>query len=766
MPRPVQSGTPADTVTLKDYDIPSLPLNEALAVFQRVSLLQVEFDSAATSGLRSRPVTGSLAAPAALRTLLAGTGFLPRFAGERTIVLERQSTPAAQTHTLRPVRVLARRHSGYVPARTSTATRTPTLLRDVPQSVTVVTRDLMTDLAVRGLADVVRYVPGIVMGQGEGNRDQPTIRGNASTSDFFIDGVRDDVQYYRDLYNVERIEALKGANAMMFGRGGGGGVINRVTKSADGHAIRELTLLGGAFDERRASLDIGQGMASAGAARFNGVYERSGSFRDGVTLRRYGANPTVQLSSPDARTSVSLGYEYFTDRRVADRGIPSFQGRPVDTDPSTFFGDPSSSRADVRLNAVASTIAHRFAPGVSLRNHSMFAAYDKVYQNVFPGAVNAAGDRVSISAYNNATTRRNLFNQTDLTLTAATGPVRHILLFGADLGRQSTDNYRETGYFNDSAATVSVSIADPTISIPLVFRQSATDADNEVTNTFASLYVQDQLELSAHWQLIAGVRYERFDLEYHDRRTDAKVGRDDAMISPRAGIVFKPATPLSFYSGYSVSHLPGAGDQFSSLTDVTRALEPERFTNAELGAKWDVADRLALTTALYRLDRTNTHARDPNDPARIVQTGRQRTTGVEFGASGTVTPAWQIAGGFARQRAVITSTTASAARGATVPMVPRVTVSLWNKVQVARPWALALGVIHQDDMYAAVDNAVTLPGFTRVDAAAFLRLHDHVRAQLNVENLLDERYFASAHNNNNITPGSGRALRLSLTTSF
>lgn len=753
----------ADTVTAKPYDIPAQPLMTALESFARQSLLRIHADSALVAGLRSHAVSGLWTAPAALRELLIGTGLSPHFADTRTAYLHKSGEPVAP-QSLARVRIVARRPAGYSATHTSTATKTPTRLRDVPQSVTVMTRELMTDLAVRGMADVVRYVPGITMGQGEGNRDQPTIRGNATTADFFIDGVRDDVQYYRDVYNVERIEALKGANAMVFGRGGGGGVINRVLKSADGTAIRDLMISGGAHDERRAALDIGQGSSSA-AVRLNGMYERSSSFRDGVTLRRYGINPTVSLS-PAARTSVTLGYEYFSDQRTADRGVPSFRGRPIDTDASTFFGDPAASHADVRVSTAVSTIAHRFTPGLSLRNHSRLASYDKVYQNVFPGAVNVTGDQVSISAYNNATRRRNLFNQTDLVFTKAAGTVRHTLLVGMELGRQSSENYRATGYFNDAATSVSVPVAEPTIAIPVTFRQSATDGDNEVENASASFYVQEQLEFASRWQVIAGLRHERFDLRYHDRRTGGDLRRTDDMISPRLGIVFKPVSPLSLYSSYSVSHLPGSGDQFASLTDVTRALEPERFNNGEVGAKWELADRFALTAAAYRLDHTNTRARDPNDPARIVQTGRQRTTGVEFGASGQVVERWEIAGGFSRQRAVITSATAAAARGATAAMVPGTTVSLWNKVRISRPWALALGVIHQGEMYAAVDNSVTLPAYTRVDAATFVKLHEHVRAQLNVENLLDERYFATAHNNNNITPGSGRAVRLSLVTSF
>jgi catecholate siderophore receptor len=695
---------------------------------------------------------------------------MPATLSAQAPVAPRDTTHTAATDTtpktLRTVRVVASRRPAYATARTTTATKTATLLRDVPQSVTTISRRLATDLSMQGMGDVARFVPGVTMGQGEGNRDQPTIRGNSTTADFFVDGVRDDVQYFRDLYNLERVEALKGSNAMIFGRGGGGGVLNRVTKEAEWTPVRELMLQGGSFDNKRASLDVGGGVSGAVATRLNGMFERSGLFRHGASLRRAGVNPTVTIAPGAKGTRLALGYEFFTDHRTADRGIPSFGSGPVGTSVETFFGDPAASYSDVRAHAATATVTRESARGPTLRNRTRFAYYDKFYQNVFPGAVNAAGDQVSISAYNNATTRRNLFNQTDLTSEVTTGSVRHTLLLGGEVGRQATGNFRNTGYFDNSATTVSAPVTRPTISAPVTYRQSATDADNHVVNTVGSVYAQDQIALSTHWQLVAGVRYERFDVRYHNNRTDSTLSRVDWMLSPRAGLVFKPAEPLSFYASHSVSYLPSAGDQFSTLTNVTKALEPERFTNYELGAKWDVADRLAITAAAYRLDRANTRAPDPTDPARTLQTGSQRSKGFELGVTGSVTSAWDIAGGYANQDAFITSTTAAAQTGAKVPLVPRHTLSLWNRVQVAPSWGAGLGVIHRSDMYAGIDDKVTLPGFVELDAALYYTIARHLRAQVNVENLLNTTYYVTAHSNNNISPGSPRAVRVSVVTGF
>ncbi|AWK89540.1 TonB-dependent siderophore receptor (plasmid) [Azospirillum thermophilum] len=653
---------------------------------------------------------------------------------------------------------------GYAARRSTAATKTDTPLQDVPQSVTVVPEALIKDQAMQSMADVVRYIPGITAGQGEGNRDQLTIRGNNTTADFFLDGVRDDVMYYRDLYNIDRVEALKGSNAMVFGRGGGGGVINRVQKEADGQTVREFSLRAGSFDTRRVTGDVGQALTSDLAVRLNGMYENSDSYRNDVNVERIGINPTVTFT-PSDKTKLKLSYEYFKDDRTADRGIPSFRGRPVASDESTFFGNPDTSYSKVEAHAVDAMLEHELSSGVTIRDRFRYASYDKVYQNVFPGTVNATGTAVSLAAYNHAIQRDNLINQTDAIVKLTTGPVKHTLVTGVELGRQKTDQFRNTGFFGN-ATSVTVPLSNPTYRGPVGWRQSATDADSSATVNTAAGYVQDQIELNDQWQIIGGLRFERFDIGFRNKRNGQSLSREDTMWSPRLGVVFKPVQPLSLYASYSVSYLPGSGDQFTSLTATSANLEPEKFRNWEVGAKWEVLPNLTMTGALFQLDRTNTTAPDPNNPGLVVQTGSQRSRGFELGVSGNITDKWQIAGGYALQNAEITSTTSSAASGATVPLVPRHSFSLWNKYRFTETWGAGIGMIHQTKVYAGADNTVTLPGFTRFDAAVYATVTETVRAQLNVQNLFDRRYYSTAHSNNNITPGAPRTVLVTLTSSF
>src|SRR6185436_1099094 len=346
------------------------------------------------------------------------------------------------------------------------------------------------------------------------------------------------------------------------------------------------------------------------AFRLNGMYENSGSFRDQVDLNRFGINPTFTFIA-GSQTQIRISYEHLRDNRVADRGIPSFHGLPADADASTFFGNPKLSFVHARVNLVSGVVDHQIGK-LNIRNHTLFGDYDRMYQNFVPGSVNSDKTRVNLSAYNNATRRHNIFNQTDLTYAAKTGSVRHTLLAGAEFGRQASDNFRNTGFFNNTATSISVPFANPTIDTPVTFRQNATDADNHVQATVAATYAQDQVELSSKVQVLAGVRFDHFNLKFHNNRNGEDLGRVDNLWSPRLGIVLKPVVPLSLYGSYSVSYLPSSGDQFSSLTTVTQSLKPEKFTNYELGAKWDMQQSLSLTTAVYDLARTNTRATDPN----------------------------------------------------------------------------------------------------------------------------------------------------------
>jgi len=351
-----------------------------------------------------------------------------------------------------------------------------------------------------------------------------------------------------------------------------------------------------------------------------------------------------------------------------------------------------------------------------------------------------------------------MFSQTDLIWETRLAGIDQTLLFGFEVGREKSRNFRNTGTIVGGNTTP---ITDPTVDVDVIFAPSATDANNRTRATVGAAYVQDQIRLSDMFEIVAGLRFDSFRLRVNDLRSvgGGVFSRRDNLWSPRLGLIVKPTDNLSLYTSYSRSYLPQSGDQFSGLTDITEGLKPERFDNYEIGAKWEPIEGLLATAAVYQLDRTNTRATDPLDPSRVVLTGAQRSRGIEFGLERSVTSRWLISAGYTLQKAEITKTTSAAPKGREVPLVPRHSFSLWNRYDFAHGIGAGLGVIARSKSYASISNAVKLPGYVRVDAALFYTLPHGIETQINVENLFGAHYFPSSNGDNNIAPGAPRAIK-------
>jgi catecholate siderophore receptor len=645
---------------------------------------------------------------------------------------------------------------------TVTATKTNTNIRNIPQALTVISEKQIEDQAIRSVAELLTFVPGATPGTGESNRDQFTLRGNNTTADFFIDGVRDDAQYFRDFYNVDRVEVLKGPNAMIFGRGGGGGVVNRVMKRASFGDYREVLTSTDSYGGLRLAGDFDHGIGSGVGLRINGVYENGDSFRRHVDLERYGVNPTVAFQAgPNTRIDVS--YEYFHDFRTADRGVPADGDQPIKGFDRTFFGDPDESHAKADVNIGTFSLEHELAEGVTLKNHTQFADYDKFYQNIYPSSYSSETGLVTLGAYNNRNDRQNLFSQTDFIWENRLGGIDQTFLFGFELGRQKSRNQRMTGTFVNGNTTP---LTNATVDKDVSFASSASDSNNRVRATIAAVYLQDQIRPTDWLEIVAGLRFDSFKLRVNDLRVAGEdFSRTDNLWSPRLGLILKPRDNLSIYTSYSRSYLPQSGDQFSGLNSTTSELKPERFDNYEFGAKWEPVDGLLATAAVYQLDRTNTRAVDPITQQTVL-TGAQRAKGLELGLERSISNRWQVSAGYAWQKAEITKTTASAPAGRDVPLVPRHSFSLWNRYDVSDALGVGLGVIARSKSYASISNNVKLPAYARVDAAAYYKLMRGIEAQINVENIFGADYFPTAHSDNNIAPGAPRTVKAQLRFGF
>lgn len=654
--------------------------------------------------------------------------------------------------------VVSAQREGYAATDGSSGTKTPTPLIDVPQTVAVITADQIEDQNLHQLGDALRFVPGVSLGTGEGHRDQVILRGQNSTADFFIDGLRDDAQYYRPLYNVERIEVLKGANALIFGRGGGGGAINRVLKSADTMADFVNGAAGvDSFGAWNAALDVNQPLTDTVALRLNGTYEELDNSRQAYDGRFFGISPTLTAElGPDTRLTAS--YTYDDDARVTDRGVPSLNGRPIEGYDKAFFGSESFNHAESQAHIARSRIDHRFSDAVSLNATVQYGNYDKYYGNILPGAATAT--TVSISGYESGNTRENLLGQVNLVAEFATGGVEHTLLAGVEAMDQNSTGVRRDARFSGASSTT-VSLAN--FAVP-AFTLVANSSSRSNLQTL-SAYVQEQLDFGIV-QLVAGLRFDRFDLASVNLQNNFAGARVDEKWSPRLGLIVKPVEQVSLYASYATSFLPQSGDQFNVLSPVTQLLVPEKFENWELGGKWAITPRLFATAALFRLDRSNTQSPDPNNSGQVLLTGQTRTEGLELSLAGEVTQDLQLTLGYSLMDGEVRSTTSAAPAGRTLQAVPRHQVSAWARYQVTPVFGFGAGLIHQSDRFATISNAVTLPAYTRVDTALFYDVAENVSLQLNVENLFDADYFPSSHTDNNIQPGEPLNATLGVRLSF
>lgn len=653
---------------------------------------------------------------------------------------------------------------GYKAYDTATATKTDTPLLDVPQSVSVVTRARIDDQALHSIADVLRYVPGATVGQGEGNRDQITLRGQNTTADFFLDGVRDDVQYYRSLYNIERVEVLKGPFALIFGRGGSGGIINRVQKAPVADALR-VTASGSAntFGAWDVAADVNVPVSANAALRVNGYYEDLANHRDAFGGERYAFNPYLAVDL--GQWKLGLSYEYVHDDRVTDRGIPSVAtaagqpNRPVAGRRDTFVGIPDVNRAGLEAHIVKARVDGELADNLNWSTTVLYGDYDKYYTNAYAnGAATADNGTVELAAYIDPTRRGNFIAQTNLLWDFSIGTIANKVLLGLEYGDQHSTNQRRNGTLSNNRFNLADPVY-PTVTFGGLVRNTVSDV------TVFSAYAQDQISLGAHFDVVVGLRYDRFRITGTDLiGTPRPFARTDEKVSPRAGLIFKPQENISIYASYSQSFLPRSGDQFLTMTAAQTNLEPEKFTNYELGAKWDIRRGLNATVAVFQLDRTNATTPNPANVSETIVAGATRTKGVELALTGRVLPGWQTSAAYTYQDAALKRNDA-----VRLAQVPEHQFALWNRYDFSPMVGAGLGVIHQSSQFAAIRtaaNTTRLPGYTRVDAALYLKPSDRLELQLNVENLLDETYYSDAHNNNNISTGAPINARLTAKLKF
>ncbi|MBT0586000.1 TonB-dependent receptor [Alteromonas oceanisediminis] len=664
----------------------------------------------------------------------------------------------------------------YLSMNESNSVKTPTPIIDVPQSLSIITAEEITERGITSIGQIIDYTPGVNTSQGEGHRDSVVFRGIRSTADFFIDGHRDDVQYYRGLYNVEQVEILRGPNALLFGRGGTGGIVNRVSKKAQldqqfsGYQA-SLNTFGG-FNTQ---VDTNFTSGANSAIRINAMYEQLDNHRDFYDGERVGLNPTARIALSDD-TTLDLSYEYINHERFIDRGIPTgSDGRPVEALEDIVFGDPNNNYHEVQAHVFRATIEHEFSDSLKGNFSANYGDFDKTYVNFYASDYDQSTNVVELDGYIDNTLRDSLNLSGNLIGELRTGSIGHTIIIGSELINTDSDQNRSNPVFSTSGDDRE----EFNVTRPLNFRNlsgvnangqpftaafSDLNDDTRVNLEVFSFYIQDEIEISEQLDIVIGARFDRFDIEVFN--ADPAVletrTRTDEEISPRAGIVYKPLENISLYASYSESFLPRSGEQYTDINGSDDQLDPDTFSNREIGVKWDFAEGMSFTAAVFENEQSSPQVAD-NDPATLDVVDSE-ISGFELQFKGQVTDSLSISANYSNLDGEIVER--SGPTGRAPRELPENTFSIWSTYQVSTAFGVGLGATYQDESFINTSNTATLPSYTRVDAAAYYDVSDTLRVQLNIENLLDELYFPNAHSKHQATVAAPLNAMVTLTGSF
>ena len=670
------------------------------------------------------------------------------------------------------------------------ALKSPTPIIDVPQSLSIVTADQITNQGFDSVGDIINYIPGVTNSQGEGHRDAVVFRGVRSTADFFVDGVRDDVQYYRGLYNVEQVEILRGANALLFGRGGTGGLVNRVTKKgAIGEQFTGYKASVDTFGAFALEVDSNVSTSETAAFRINAAYESLNNHRDFYDGDRIAFNPTARfILSPSS--TVDISYEYIDNERFIDRGIPTndlaggdFQ--PVEAFADIVFGDPELNTAQAQAHVLRATLSQEFSENLKGVFNATYSDFDKLYANFYAQdlrslTTDGRSGVVRLDGYVDTTQRKSFNLSGNLVGEFNTGGIVHTIVAGAEYRDTSNDNDRFNPEFPFGADGPGDDREDFIIERPLTlsggrgvdsdgnaFTVAFTDLNDQTESdiTVFSAFIQDEISLSDNFDIVLGGRFDSFDISTDDiGRNELGLSRKDEKFSPRAGLIYKPKENISVYGSFSQTFLPRTGEQFAGLRRSSPGsvqsdiLSPDEFENLEAGLKWDFTPGLSFTAAVFRNEATRAQRSDANAEETEVQ--GLSVEGFELQLEGEIYDNLYLRAGYS-------NLTGEASEDGVRPReLPKNTFSIWSNYQVTDQLGVGLGATHQDKALTGNGSATFLPAFTRFDAAAYYDVNDNMRVQVNIENLTDELYFPTSHSTHQATVGVPLHARFTVSGQF
>lgn len=655
--------------------------------------------------------------------------------------------------------------------------KVPTPIINVPQSLSLITDLDIRKKGFKEIADIVRYTPGINTSLGEGHRDAVVFRGVRSTADFFQDGVRDDVQYYRPLYNVEQVEVLRGPNALLFGRGATGGAINRVSKKpVFGKDFKTINFALDSFGASDVAADINTSINDSVAFRLNLHSDSLKNHRDFYSGDRFGINPTLSVGL-GSDTNLNLSYEYIDHERFIDRGIPTANGKPVEALDGIVFGDKDGNINTVKASVIRAALSHQFSDTTKGSLTLTSNNFEKMYQNTYANSFDPDLNTVEMDGYYDPTDRDNLIFSGSLVNELLWGNTTHTILTGFEVIETNNANLRynvlwssnncdESNYDRESfnvADPIDFSVNVDGVASDLDYKNScALKTSTKTKVSVKSFFIQDQIDLTDNLILVLGGRYDQFDVSVNDIKEGTTASREDREFSPRYGLIYKPENNVSLYYSYSESFSPRSGEQYKKLTGGQpgsgETLKPDYFESSEIGVKFDLNKNLSFTTAYFESE--SEIADYDGASAEYISERGLSVEGYELELKGQINDDLNIALSYSN----IDGETAA---GGKPKEIPESTYSIWAAYDVNPKLGWALGVIHQGSS-AIKDNSpnLLLPAYTRVDAAIYYEIANNLELQLNLENLSDDVYFPHSHSTHQVAIGESRNVRLSVSADF
>ncbi|QJI42936.1 TonB-dependent siderophore receptor [Pseudomonas sp. ADAK2] len=649
---------------------------------------------------------------------------------------------------------------------TSTATRTATPVRYVPQAIDSIKTTNIADYGTYDLGTALSGIPNVSSG-ADTRFDSLRIRGFDASNDFYLDGIRDDSQYVRDLHNIERIEVLKGPAAVLYGRGSQGGIVNRVSKLPEFGRRSTIEAQGGSDDLRSLYADLSTDPTENISLRLNMGNMDQNSFRDGVSGNRQLFAPSMNWQlTPDLNWLVQ--YEYSRYNRTPDRGIPGVNGRPADVGRDTTYGNDHDF-IDDKSQSLRSKLSYELSDNWQLRHTLGVFKLDSDFDNTYSTGYDPKTNKVLRQHWQQDLTTRNVFNNVELEGGFDTFGLEHRVLTGIEIGSQRRDPklYNAATSGPGSSPVPALDLYNPNRDLRHTGRmQTFSDSHTEVESR--AVYVQDQLRLNDQWQLLAGLRYDTFDIESTNKLKDISEDRDSHSTSPRVGIVWTPLPNHSFYASWTKTFSPVGGGLIGitpGATGNSNDLSPELTKQKEIGVKSDwLDDRLSTTLAIYELELYNRRTSDPLNPTITLLTGEQRSRGIELTGTGKLGGNWYVRGGVGVQDATVVKDN-NGFEGKRVTNVAKHNGSLFLTWKPEMGWYAETGLTLVGERYADNLNTTVLPGYGRWDALAGFRQKDwDLRAALN--NISDKNYYASSTSQYQIQPGEPRSLVVTGTYSF